>query len=190
MAVNHNDIIQGTIRCAHQVGLPAVTMSLIGKEVGILAQGLYNHFDSKEDILNACLEYCKQQIGDLYKGYALDPEDDLDTAVKKLWTRYFTYFINHPAECTFYRNYREMNSSARPPQDVDEPYLREFWRLVDELEAMYGKKLNMPRKSLLYYLRNLTPYLARAISEEIMEDSPQVREQLWRMTFGGLAAMY
>ena len=190
MAVNHNDIILATIRCAHRDGLPAVTMKTIGKEVGILGQGLYNHFDSKDDIMMACFDYCKQQIGDLYKGYELDPKDDLITAVKKLWLRYFNYFVNHPDECAFYRNFREMSKFSPPPQGEDEAYLKDLWRLVDELEQKYGKKLNLPRKSLLYYVRNLTPYLSRAISDEIMEDTPEVREQLWNMVSGGLGAMW
>ena len=67
MAITRQDVIDGTIRCAYRVGLPAVTISMIGKEVGILGQGLYNHFDSKEEILSACFDYCKQQIGALYR---------------------------------------------------------------------------------------------------------------------------
>ncbi len=190
MAVNHNDIILATIRCAHRDGLSAVTMKTIGKEVGILGQGLYNHFDSKDAILDACFDYCKAQIGALFCGYQLDPKDDLMTAVKKLWMRYFNYFVNHPDECAFYRNYREMNISTPPPQLEDEAYLTSFWKLLDELESTYGKKLNLPRKSMLYYVRNLTPYLARAISDKIMEDTPEVREQLWQMFSGGVSAMW
>lgn len=37
MAISKNDIIEATIRCTSRLGLPAVTMSTIGKEVGILA---------------------------------------------------------------------------------------------------------------------------------------------------------
>ena len=58
MAVNQNDIIQATIRCAYQYSLPEVTVKLIGKESGIKGQGLYNHFESKMDILVACFNYC------------------------------------------------------------------------------------------------------------------------------------
>lgn len=190
MAVHANDIIEATIRCAHRVGLPGVTMSLIGKEVGILGQGLYNHFESKEAILMACFDHCKQQIGALYQGYRLGPEDDLNMAVKKLWLRYFNYFVNHPDECAFYRNYRELNFGPPPSQSEDESYLKDFWQLVDQLEQQYGCTLKIPRKSLLYYVRNLTPYLARAISDEIMEDTPETREQLWLMVFGGLSTMF
>ena len=189
MPVNRDDIILATIRCAHRVGLPAVTMKTIGKEVGILGQGLYNHFDCKESILEACFDYCKEQIGALYHGYFLSPEDDPETAVKKIWLRYLDYFAVHPAECAFYRNYRELGGVVPPPQEEDESYLKDLWRLVDELEERYGRKLSVPRKTMLYYVRNLTPYLARAISDGIMEDTPAVREQLWRMAFGGISAM-
>lgn len=187
MAVNHNDIILATIRCAHRDGLSAVTMKTIGKEVGILGQGLYNHFDSKDAILDACFDYCKAQIGALFCGYQLDPKDDLMTAVKKLWMRYFNYFVNHPDECSFYRNYREL--SKKPLYEDGEAYLTEFWRLTEQLDAKYDLFQRIPRKTMLYYLRNLTPYLARAISDEIMEDSPEVREQLWLLAANGLSLL-
>lgn len=189
MPVSNHEIILATIRCAHRVGLPAVTMKTIGREVGILGQGLYNHFASKEDIMTACFDYCKAQIGALYRGYALSPEDDLETAVKQIWLRYFDYFVKHPDECAFYRNYRELSGTVPPPQGEDESYLDDVWRLVDELEKTYGKKLSVPRKTMLYYVRNITPHLARAISDHIMEDTPVVRDQLWSMVFGGVSAM-
>ena len=189
MATTRQDIIDGTIRCAYRVGLPAVTISMIGKEVGILGQGLYNHFDSKEDILTACFDYCKQQIGSLYRGYALDPEDGLSAAVKKIWMKYFNYFVNHPEECAFYRNYRELGTCAPPPKEEDEPYLKELWRLADELDGKYHIFQRVSRKTMLYYVRNLTPYLARAISDQIMEDTPEVREQLWLLAANGLSLL-
>lgn len=190
MPVNTQDIIEGTIRCAYRVGLPAVTMSAIGKEVGILGQGLYNHFDSKEEILLACFDYCKQQIAELFRGYRLDPADDLRTSVKKLWMRYFNYFVNHPEECAFYRNFREFAAVPPPTKEQDAEYLREFWCVVDELDARYGLFSRVSRKTMLYYVRNLTPYLARAISDEIMEDTPETREQLWLLAAEGLSLLH
>ena len=182
-------MIDGTIRCAHRMGLPAVTMNAIGKEVGILGQGLYNHFDSKDDILSACFYYCKQQIAGLFQNYQLDEQDDLMTSVKKLWMRYFTYFVNHPEECAFYRTYREFTNAPPSDKEQEDIYLQDFWALVDQLDARYGLFQKVPRKTILYYVRNLTPYLARAISDEIMEDTPEVREQLWQLAANGLSVL-
>lgn len=189
MATTRQDIIDGTIRCVYRVGLPAVTMSMIGKEVGILGQGLYNHFDSKDDILSACFYYCKQQIAGLFKGYQLDPQDDLMASVKKLWMRYFTYFVNHPEECAFYRTYREFTKAPPSDQEQEDIYLKDLWSLAEQLDARYGLFEKVPRKSVLYYVRNLTPYFARAISDGIMEDTPEVREQLWLLASGGLSVL-
>ena len=96
MAISKNDIIEATIRCTSRLGLPAVTMSTIGKEVGILAQGLYNHFDSKDAILKSCFDSCNRQLAGQFAGVTLNPEDDLQTSLKKLWMRYFLFFVNHP----------------------------------------------------------------------------------------------
>ena len=81
MAISKNDIIEATIRCTSRLGLPAVTMSTIGKEVGILAQGLYNHFDSKDAILKSCFDSCNRQLAGQFAGVTLNPEDDL-TAIR------------------------------------------------------------------------------------------------------------
>ncbi len=189
MRTKREDIIRGTIRCAHRVGLPAVTVKIIGNEVGILGQGLYNHFGSKEAILSACFEYCREQLAALYRDHKIAEEDDFEAAVKKIWLRSFEYWIGHPDECAFYRNYRELACAAPPEPGAEEAQLQVIWRLVDRVEERYGVKLAVPRMTMLYYVRNLTPYLARAISDGIMEDTPQVREQLWRMVFGGLSAL-
>lgn len=187
MAVNHQDIIEATIRCAHRVGLPAVTINMIGKEVGILGQGLYNHFDSKDDILLSCFEHCKKQIGSLFSGMELDPEDDLEASAKKLWIKYFNYFVEHPAECSFYRNFRELNRPIPPVHDHDEPYLKDLWRLLDQLDEKYGLFGKYSKKTFLYYVRNITPYLARAISDGIKEDTAENRQQMWLLAFNGLS---
>lgn len=187
MAVNHQDIIDATIRCAHRVGLPAVTINMIGKEVGILGQGLYNHFDSKEDILQACFEHCQNQIGSLFRGVEPDPDDDLETSAKKLWFKYFNYFVDHPAECAFYRHFRELNHPVHPVKEHDEPYLKDLWRILDSLDEKYGLFNNFSKKTFLYYVRNVTPYLARAISDGIKEDTAENRELMWLLAFNGLS---
>ncbi len=190
MAVTNQDIIDATIRCAYRIGLPAVTISAIGKEVGILGQGLYNHFSSKDDILTACFSHCKSQIADLFRNYELDPADDTETAIKKLWMRYFNYFVNHPAECAFYRNYQELTAIPYHDKEAEDAYLKDVKRLVGELDAKTPLFTRIPPNVVLYYVRNVTPYLARAVSDHIMDDTPEMREQLWLLAANGLSLMW
>lgn len=188
MAVTQNDIIQAAIRCAYQHGLPEVTRKRIGKEAGIRGQGLYNHFESKMSILVACFNYCDRNLSDLFEGYHLDPNDDLQTSLKKLWMRYFTYFVSHPAECAFYRQFRELKD-APDMSDRDESYFRAFRRLIDELEEKHHFLGAVPGNVITYYVRATTPYLARGISEGIVGDTPELRENMWQLASAGLSVL-
>jgi len=189
MAVNQNDIIQATIRCAYQYSLPEVTVKLIGKEAGIKGQGLYNHFESKMDILVACFNYCDRNLSNLFEGYHLDPNDDLQTSLKKLWMRYFTYFVNHPEECAFYRQFRELKDIP-DMSGRDESYFKGFRKLINELEEKHHFLGKIPSNVLLYYVRSTTPYLARAISENIVGNTPELRENMWQLISGGISALW
>lgn len=189
MAVNSNEIIEATIRCAYRTGLPAVTMNQIGQEVGILGQGLYNHFGSKAEILAACFQHCNQQLSDLYEGYQLDSEDDLQTSLKKLWFQYFNYFVTHPAENCFYRQFRELKD-VPDTADPKSAQFRKLWELIDQLDQQFHFNCAVPQNMLVYYLRNITPYLARGLSEGILEDTEETREQMWQLVSNGLSVLW
>ena len=192
--ISKPDIIAATIRCTAKIGLPAVTVNKIGKEVGILGQGLYNHFDSKDAILAACFDHCNRELAAVFAGYELNPEDDLETALKALWTKYFLYFVNHPEECCFYRQYRELGAGIPQKEDgeifhSDEAF-RHLWDLINQLDDQHHLFSKVPKNMLVYYVRNITPYLARSLSDGIIEDTPESRENMWTMVSQGFSAMW
>ena len=195
MAISKNDIIEATIRCTSRLGLPAVTMSTIGKEVGILAQGLYNHFDSKDAILKSCFDSCNRQLAGQFAGVTLNPEDDLQTSLKKLWMRYFLFFVNHPGECCFYRQYREL-AVAPPPKETEDmtfysdPAFQHLWTLIDALDEKYDLFALVPKNMMVYYVRNITPYLARSFSDDIIPDTPENREYMWKLVSQGFSNLW
>ena len=47
------EIIYATLELASKNGLKSVSMSQIAKMIGIKAPSLYNHFKSKDEIINA-----------------------------------------------------------------------------------------------------------------------------------------
>ena len=55
------EIINATLRLESVYGLKAVSMSMIAKEVGIKKPSLYNHFSSKEQLINEMYNYLRSQ---------------------------------------------------------------------------------------------------------------------------------
>ena len=61
---------------------------------------------------------------------------------------------------------------------------------IDELEEKHHFLGKIPSNVLLYYVRSTTPYLARAISENIVGDTPELRENMWQLISGGMSALW
>ena len=55
------EIIYATLELASLNGLKSVSMSQIAKKVGIKAPSLYNHFSSKEEIINAMYSFLRSR---------------------------------------------------------------------------------------------------------------------------------
>ena len=55
------EIIMATLELAAEKGLGSVSMNMIADKVGIKKPSLYNHFVSKEEIVQAMYEYLREQ---------------------------------------------------------------------------------------------------------------------------------
>lgn len=182
--VSRQQIIHATMRCARRLGLPAVTINVIGKEVGILGQGLYNHFSSKDELLAACFNYCDRQLSDLYENFEFDPDESPIITVRKLWFKYFEYFINHPDENSFYRQFRETIDFPHQAER-DSSYFRSLREILGKLNSKYHMFENFNPDIVLAYIRTVTPVFARFITDEYVPNTPEIQEQMWKIISGG-----
>ena len=57
------DIIYATLELASESGLKAVSMSQIAERVGIKAPSIYNHFKSKDEIIEGMYSFLREQAG-------------------------------------------------------------------------------------------------------------------------------
>ena len=55
------EIIIAMLKLASQKGLGAVSMNMIAEEIGIKKASLYNHFKSKDEIINAMYTYLREK---------------------------------------------------------------------------------------------------------------------------------
>ncbi|MCR5784107.1 MAG: TetR/AcrR family transcriptional regulator [Eubacterium sp.] len=187
---NRDLIIEGTIRCARKNGLSNVTMKTIGKEVGILGQGLYNHFENKEEVLNCCFEYCEKKIASLYNNYELDLDKDLMDILKEIWMIYFNYFVENPNENSFYRQFREavrFSEPVKPSQEKD--VFKSVNDIIDKIVERYPKVFSkVERNIVMAYVQFITPVFAQMYSDGKINGDEKTREELWNMISKGFGA--
>ncbi len=188
---NRESIIEGTIRCARKLGLSNVTMKTIGKEVGILGQGLYNHFENKEEVLNCCFEYCEQKIADLYEGYELDLSKKPEAIIKELWMIYFGYFAANPNENSFYRQFREAVRFSEPVKpSLEADVFKSVNDILDRVVEKYPQAFaNVERNIVMAYVQFVTPVLAQMYSDGKIKKDASTQDQLWTMVSKGLGAL-
>ena len=55
------EIIEATLELASEYGLKSLSMSQIAERVGIKKPSLYNHFDSKESLINEMYKYIREK---------------------------------------------------------------------------------------------------------------------------------
>lgn len=58
------EIIFATLKLASQKGLGGVSMNMIAESVGIKKPSLYNHFSSKEELVNAMYEFLRNKASE------------------------------------------------------------------------------------------------------------------------------
>lgn len=65
-------ILMATLELAAEKGLGAVSLSQIAKKVGIQKPSLYNHFSSKDEIIDGLYEYLRSQAKENMNGESID----------------------------------------------------------------------------------------------------------------------
>ena len=69
------EIILATLELASGNGLKSISMSQIAEKVGMKAPSLYNHFNSKDDIVKAMYSYLREKVLQNRATRSVDPED-------------------------------------------------------------------------------------------------------------------
>lgn len=100
--ISQEKIIQAFIKSAFEKSAGATSLADISEILEIKKASLYNHFENRDAMYDATLEYCAKQIA----GVSFLPSKTLDaiknnkispsTQFKKLITRYFDFYENEP----------------------------------------------------------------------------------------------
>ena len=100
--ISQEKIIQAFIKSAFEKSAGATSLADVSEILEIKKASLYNHFESRDAMYGATLEYCAKQVTDVsflpaktleaIKSNKINPS----TQFKKLITRYFDLYENEP----------------------------------------------------------------------------------------------
>ena len=100
--ISQEKIIQAFLSSAFDKSAGGTSLADVADSLEIKKASLYNHFDSREAMYAASVEYCKNQIGAVeflipkIVDSILDGKTTIQAAFKKLISRYFGLFDSEP----------------------------------------------------------------------------------------------
>ena len=100
--ISQEKIIQAFLTSAFDKSAGGTSLADVADSLEIKKASLYNHFDSREAMYAASVEYCKNQIGAVeflipkITDSVLDEKTTIQAAFKKLISRYFALFDSEP----------------------------------------------------------------------------------------------
>jgi len=100
--ISQEKIIQAFLSSAFDKSAGGTSLADVADSLEIKKASLYNHFDSREAMYAASVEYCKNQIGAVeflvpkMADSLLDEKITVGAAFKKLISRYFALFDSEP----------------------------------------------------------------------------------------------
>jgi AcrR family transcriptional regulator len=126
-----NDILKAALRLVEEKGVAAVTMREVAGAVGYSATAIYQHFQSKEDLLLAL----KLQAGNLLTE-AMEQarsEPTLAEQLRAMGHAYVQFGLDNP---TYYRLIFQDTESSLSPTEEQMARLRRSWTIMrDTLKA-------------------------------------------------------
>ena len=130
------EILYATLELASEYGLKAVTLSQIAEKVGIRKPSLYNHFSSKEEIMDALYLFIRDQA----KKNTVPPPDisaytdaGLADILLGCFRSYYSFITNKDMLAFFKVLYSERSTSAAAAQIM----LEETDRMINTVKSLF-----------------------------------------------------
>jgi AcrR family transcriptional regulator len=131
------EILLATLELASERGLAAVTLSQIAERVGIRKPSLYNHFGSKDEILQAAYQFLRDQAraraGARTMDAAAPTDETLEETLLRLFVRYCSFILDAEMLRFFKVLYAERSTSPIAAQIMVE----ETERMVSQIRALF-----------------------------------------------------
>ena len=131
------EILRATLDLAAERGLGAVTLSQISERVGMRKPSLYNHFASKDELVQAAYQLLRDQARERASATAVDAaelaEGSLEEVLLRSFDRYGSFVLDEEMLRFFRVLYAERSTSPVAAQVMVE----ETGRMIDQVKALF-----------------------------------------------------
>lgn len=104
------EIILATLELASESGLKSVSMAQIAEKVGIKAPSLYNHFNSKDDIVKAMYSFLRQKAQQNRSPAFADPGAFTSKSLEQILTESLSAYLGMVTDPDMMRFFRVLYS--------------------------------------------------------------------------------
>ena len=174
--ISQEKIIQAFLTSAFDKSAGGTSLADVADSLEIKKASLYNHFDSREAMYAACVEYCKNQIGAVefllpkIADSLADKKITLEGAFKKLISRYFGLFDSEP----LFKMYVFVHSEQYFNADCLKIVQAQSEKMTEDIKKLFGnakemKDLAQDCASLI--LQQLDAYIA--VRKETVRQNPE-----------------
>lgn len=154
-----DQIISAALELFVQQGLQATPMSQVAKAAGTGMGTIYNHFDSKETLINAIYITVKQKEANyLFADYST--HESVRQRFELLYGRLLTYFIENPLEYQFMDRFSISPIITEASRMEGSKHFEPFFKLFQEGQEQRIIK-DMPIKQLVYFVMGAFSSLMR-----------------------------
>lgn len=192
MANQKEEIIRAAMKGVRQYGLDGVRIRYIAELAGSSVGNIYQHFSSKEQLMQVCFERVDRQIASLFDPLRLDqramaanPEQE----IYRLWSIYFRWLVAHPDETVFYHRFRD--SAAFPEFDRrrDVSYFTSFIEIIRLFDRQFHIYDQIDQSILWFYVLSSTIMYAKHVVEGVLPDTPATERSIFQLEMHGLHSL-
>lgn len=163
-------IIMAAIKSVREYGLEGVRVQNISKLAGLTQGAMYRHFESKDELMNACFVYVDRQAAAIFHHMKFSPLTLLECpaeAVKSLWLPYFRFWTSHPDETVFYHRFRDSAHFPAFDKRRDVSYFNHFIGIVRLFKKTFPKLDELNQDLLWLHVLTTTIMYAKYVVEGV-----------------------
>ncbi len=192
MASQKEEIIQAAMKGVRQYGLDGVRIRYIAELAGSSVGNIYQHFNSKEHLMQVCFERVDRQIARLFDplnlnqaAMAADPERE----IYRLWSMYFRWLVAHPDETVFYHRFRDSSSFPKFDRQRDVTYFSSFIGIIRLFDQQYHIYEQVDQNILWLFVLTTTVMYAKYVVEGVLPNTPATEKSIFQLEMRGLQSL-
>lgn len=131
------EILLATLDLAAERGLKAVTLSQIAERVGIRKPSLYNHFKSKEEILQEAYQFLREQARAHSGLQAIDAIPSVDKSLEEILLRSFEQYSSFVLDQEMLQFFKVLYAERSTSPMAAQIMVDETNRMIQQVKALF-----------------------------------------------------